>query len=187
MLYITWYSCNIHKYSKVQLTNKGFLNTNSGITYLLTYSLEQSPSWEADKSLQLTKKFPAFYGTRRFFTILTSARHPSLSRANSIQSPRPPPSHLRLGLPNGLFPSGFPTNTLWTPLSSPIRANSGITLQLMWTARMAEAKWRQVLQGRVGMGTKADESSTAHVWAAGFHHVTACYHLAHFETYELFL
>src|SRR5215471_15480593 len=31
-------------------------------------------------------------------------------------------SHLRLGLPNGFFPSGFPTNTLCTPLSSPIRA-----------------------------------------------------------------
>jgi hypothetical protein len=31
-------------------------------------------------------------------------------------------SHLRLGLPNGLFPSGFPTNTLCTPLSSPICA-----------------------------------------------------------------
>ena len=31
-------------------------------------------------------------------------------------------SHLRLGLPNGLFPSGFPTNTLYTPLLWPIRA-----------------------------------------------------------------
>jgi hypothetical protein len=30
--------------------------------------------------------------------------------------------HLRLGLPNGLFPSGFSTNTLCTPLSSPTRA-----------------------------------------------------------------
>jgi hypothetical protein len=29
--------------------------------------MEQSPSWEADQSSQLTKKFPAFYGTRRFF------------------------------------------------------------------------------------------------------------------------
>ena len=30
-------------------------------------------------SLQLVKKFPAFYGTRRFLTALTSARHLSLS------------------------------------------------------------------------------------------------------------
>jgi hypothetical protein len=31
-------------------------------------------------------------------------------------------SHRRLGLPNGLFPSGFRTKTLYTPLLSPIRA-----------------------------------------------------------------
>ena len=30
--------------------------------------------------------------------------------------------HLHLRLPSGLFPSGFPTKTLYTPLSSPIRA-----------------------------------------------------------------
>jgi len=29
-------------------------------------------------------------------------------------------SNLRLGLPSGLFPSGFPTKTLYTPLLSPI-------------------------------------------------------------------
>ena len=64
----------------------------------------------------------SFFGTRRFITVLTSARHLSLSWANSIQSSQPPPtswrsifnisSHLRLGLPNGLFPSGFSTRTL---------------------------------------------------------------------------
>ena len=32
--------------------------------------------------LQLVKKFPAFYGTRRFITVLTSVRHLSLSWAN---------------------------------------------------------------------------------------------------------
>ena len=32
------------------------------------------------------------------------------------------PSHLRLGLPSGLFPSGFPTKTLCTPLPSSIHA-----------------------------------------------------------------
>ena len=33
-------------------------------------------------------------------------------------------SHLRLGLPSGLFPSGFPTKTLYTPLLSPLHATS---------------------------------------------------------------
>jgi hypothetical protein len=31
---------------------------------------------------------------------------------------------------------------------------------------------------RVSMGAKEDETSTAHVWAAGFHHVTARSRLA---------
>jgi len=31
----------------------------------------------------------------------------------------------------------------------------------------------------MGTGTKEDESSTGCVWAAGFHHVLACSHLAH--------
>ena len=99
-------------------------------TYLLTprcrVLLEQLTG------LQLVKKFPAFHGTRRFITALTSVRHLSLSWASPIQSIHPhptswrsiliPSTHLRLGLPSGLFPSGFPTKTLYTPLSSPIRA-----------------------------------------------------------------
>ena len=82
--------------------------------------------------LQLVKKFPAFHETRRFITALTSVRHLSLSWASPIQSIYPHPTssrsvlilstHLCLGLPSGLLPSGFPTKTLYTPLSSPIRA-----------------------------------------------------------------
>ena len=30
------------------------------------------------------------------------------------------------------------------------------------------------LQGSVGTGTKKDDSSTGHIWGAGFHHFTAC-------------
>ena len=37
---------------------------------------------------QLVKKFPAFYGTRRFITAFTKARYPSLFWARSIQSLR---------------------------------------------------------------------------------------------------
>ena len=92
----------------------------------------QSPSWEANLFLKLVKKFPAFHGTRRFITALTSVRHLSLSWASPIQSIYPHPTscrsililstHLRLGLPSCLLPSGFPTKTLYTTLSSPIRA-----------------------------------------------------------------
>jgi hypothetical protein len=45
--------------------------------------------------LQLVKKFPAFYGTRRFITAFTSARHLSLSWAISIQSIAPHPLYLQ--------------------------------------------------------------------------------------------
>jgi hypothetical protein len=40
---------------------------------------------------QLVKKFPAFYGTRRFITVYTTARHLSLSWARSIQTMTPIP------------------------------------------------------------------------------------------------
>jgi hypothetical protein len=43
----------------------------------------------------------------------------------------------------------------------------------MRIARTLEAEWRQVLLESVSTGAKEDESSTRHVWAAGFHHVTA--------------
>ena len=79
--------------------------------------------------LQLVKKFPAFHRTRRFITSLTSVRHLSLSWASPIQSIYTHPTswrsvlilstHLRLGLPSGLLPSGFPTKTLNTPSPNP--------------------------------------------------------------------
>ena len=80
---------------------------------------------------QPVKKFPTFYGTQMFITAFTSARHLSVSWTSSIQSITQHPtswksilillSHLHLGLPIGLFPSGFPTKTLYTHLA-PIHA-----------------------------------------------------------------
>ena len=101
------------------------------LTYFLTYLLYLptyllihlfSP-WsrvllEKLTGFQLLKKFPAFYGTRRFITAFTSTRHLSLSWASSIQSISPHPtswrsililsSHLHLGLPSGYFPQVSP-------------------------------------------------------------------------------
>ena len=86
-------------------------------------------------------KFPAFHGTQRFITALTSVRHLSLFWASPIQSINPHPTswrsililstHLRLGLPSGHLPSGFPTKTLYTPLSSPIHATCPAHLILL--------------------------------------------------------
>ena len=114
-------------------------NYGKSITYLLT-------PWcrallEKLIALQLVKKFPAFHGTRRFIPALTSIRHLSLSWASPIQSIYAHPTswrsililstHLCLGLSSGLLPSGFPTKTLYTPFSSPIRATCPAHLILL--------------------------------------------------------
>ena len=69
------------------------------------------------------------------------ACHLSLCWASSIQSILPHPiswrsilmlsSHLHLGLPSGLFPSSFPTKTLYTPLLSRLHATCPSSLILL--------------------------------------------------------
>ena len=105
--------------------------------------------------LQLVKKFPLFYGTRRFITALTSVRQLSLSWASPIQSTHPHPTswrsililstHLRLGLPSVLFPAGFPAKNLYGPLSSSKGATCPahlILLDFITRTILGEALWR---------------------------------------------
>jgi len=124
-------------------------------SYFLTYLLTPRSTVLLEKLTvpQPVKKYPSFYGTWRFITVFTSARHLSQSWASSIQSILPHLTswrsililsyYLRLGLPSGLFPPGSPTKTLHTPLLSPIRATCPahlinidlITRIYVWTFR----------------------------------------------------
>jgi len=114
---------------------------------LLTYILSPCSRVVLDKltGYQLVKKSPAFYRTRRFITAFTIPRHLSLSWASWIHPIRPhiplPEGsnlilsfHLRLGLPSDLFPSGFPTKPLYTPLLSPIRTTC-LAHVMIWRLR----------------------------------------------------
>jgi len=83
---------------------------------ILSYCMEQSPSWEA-KDSQLAKKFPVLYGSQRFITAFISAYHLSLYWDGWIQSMPPHPTswrsililsfYQRLGFRSGLFSSGL--------------------------------------------------------------------------------
>ena len=89
---------------------------------------------------QLVKKFPTFYGTRRFITAFTSTHHLSLSWARSIQSM--PLSHflkicLNITLPSTSASSKWPltlrcpNQNLSAPLLSPIPATCPAHLILL--------------------------------------------------------
>ena len=94
-------------------------NISEEYTYLLT-------PWcrvllEKLTGLQLLKKYPAFYGTRRFITALTSVRH-HLGQPNPVHIPT---SHLLKIHPNITHPS-TPKSPQWSlslrfPHQDPIR------------------------------------------------------------------
>jgi len=95
----------------------------------------QSPSWKANWFADRQEI------SRRFITAPTSVLHLSLSCTRPIQSMYPHSTswrsililstHLCLGLASGLLPSGFPTKSLHTPLSSHIRATCPAQLILL--------------------------------------------------------
>ena len=106
---------------------------------LLTYSVEQSPFREAKR----------FSDSQEISRIVCNPKvryrihkcpppvpilnqldpiHISISHLLKIHLTS---SNLRLGLPSGLFPSDFPTKTLYTPLLSPVHATCPARLILL--------------------------------------------------------
>jgi hypothetical protein len=115
------------------LQRKDFLSDN--ILHIFFHCKITPWSWallERSLVVRTLDSLPAFYGTRRFKIEFTRALHLSLSWARPIQSTSPHPistssililsNHLRLGLPSGPLPSGFPTNNIYAFLFSSIRA-----------------------------------------------------------------
>ena len=100
----------------------------------------QSPSWAANW-FAASQEIPRISRNPKFHYCPHKHLPPSLSWASPIHSIYPHSTswrsililsiHLRLGLPSGLFPSGFPTKIIYTPLSSFIRATCPTHLILL--------------------------------------------------------
>ena len=110
------------------------------ITYLLTYSMEES-LLEANR-LSSGQEIPhILWNPNVHYRIhkcpphvpepdQSMPPHPTYWRSVLILSP-----HLRLGLPSGLFSSGFPTKTLCTPLSPVVLHAPPISFLSLWSPK----------------------------------------------------
>jgi hypothetical protein len=123
----TWELVCILKHSEIQIS----VLWNVSDTYLLTYSMVQSPSWKANwfaatqEIPRISRNPKVHYRTHKRPPPVPILGHPNpvhiltshlLEIRPNIIHPSTPRS------PQWFLPSGFPTKTLYTPLSSPIRA-----------------------------------------------------------------
>jgi hypothetical protein len=102
--------------------------------------MEQNPSSEANR-FAASQEIPRIFWNPKADYCIHKCPPPVSVLIQLIQSIPPHPtswksililySHLRLGLSSGLFHRGFPTETLYTPLPSPIRATCHTHLILL--------------------------------------------------------
>ena len=99
--------------------------------FILSFYMEQIPSWEA-KRFAASQEIPRIVWKPNVHYRMHKCPPPVLilsqldlvhtSTSHFLKIQLILSSHLRLGLPSGFFPSGFPTKSLYTSLTSPIRA-----------------------------------------------------------------
>jgi len=108
--------------------------------WFLLYSMQQSPSWEANRfsgSYEIPRIFCIPKVHYRFYK--SPLPIPIPSQINPVHAPHPTSRssnlvlyfHLRLSLPSGLFPSDFPTKNLYAPRLSHIHDTSPAHLILL--------------------------------------------------------
>jgi len=121
-------------------------------------------------------KYPAFYGTRRFIIAFTGASHLSLNEPDqsspcphltSLRSILILSSHLRLGLPSGLYTSDFPSKIQYAPFLSPIRVTCPAHLIIpVFVTRMIFGEYTS-LNGRYSLplhsGVKVTTMRATHI------------------------
>ena len=119
------------------------------LTYLVTHSLQQNPSWEANRSSASQEILRILWSPKVYYCIYKySEPVPILIQINPVNGPHPTScrsililsSNLHLVFPSGLFPSGFPYKTLYTPLLSPyvLHANPSYS---SWLVRPNNIRW----------------------------------------------
>ena len=130
------------------------------LTYLRTYTTKQSPSWEANR-FSATQEIPCIFGESQVSLPRLQEPPPQsvpiLRHIDPVYASQPTSwisililsSHLCLGLPSCLFPSGLSTKTLITPLLSPYVLYSPPISFVFEIRRVQISAWRTAILTKV--------------------------------------
>ena len=146
----------------------------SCLTYLFTYSIVQSPSWATNWFAASQEISPHFTEPEGSLLHSQASCHLSLSWASPIQSIYPHrtswrsililSTHLRLDLPSGLLPSGFPSKILYTPSPYPYAPHAQPIFpqntEFNTSTKWKKKSWKTLCGGRVRLSVR-DLVSTA--------------------------